>query len=93
LRCVLADLCGDVSQRLAELQAAIARGDALVARREVHTLKGLAATGGNMVLRQAALEVQELCESDDLAGAAQRLPALEHMLGEALAAWQNYLRT
>jgi len=91
-RCVLTDLCGDVSQRLAELQAAVERGDTVVARREAHTLKGLAATGGNNVLRQAALEIQELCDKQDLASAAQRLPALEGMLGEAIAAWQDYLR-
>jgi len=63
----------------------------VVARREAHTLKGLAATGGNNVLRQAALEIQELCDIKDLASAAQRLPALEGMLGEATAAWQDYL--
>lgn len=88
---IVESLIVDMPKRLADLVAAAARDDAVTARREAHTLKGLADTGGNATLRQAAFDIQLLCEDGNLAGIADRLPYFETLLAQALAEWRAYL--
>jgi PAS domain S-box-containing protein len=90
-RLLVASLLDDMPARMDSLVAALAQNDTATARREAHTIKGLAETGGNAALRQIALDIQLLCENDNLAGVAAHLPQCESLLANAMAEWRAYL--
>jgi HPt (histidine-containing phosphotransfer) domain-containing protein len=76
---------------MAALSAAVAAGDALGAKREAHTVKGLAAGGGAIVLAGTALKVESLCHNDRLPEVHRLLPELTAELERASAAWRAFL--
>lgn len=88
---IVTGLITDIPIRLADLITAMAHDDSVTVRREAHTLKGLADTGGNATLRQAAFDIQLLCEDGNLAGITERLPRFETLLTQAIAEWRAYL--
>jgi|GEM_PF-6309598 len=88
---VIESLIADLPERVASLNAAAAAKDLATARREAHTIKGLADTGGNAALRQAALDIQLLCEQENLADAVAKLAHLPPLLAQALDEWRGYL--
>jgi PAS domain S-box-containing protein len=91
VRMIIDSLLADMPERMTSLAAALAERDAATARREAHTLKGLAETGGCGALRQCALDIQLLCEAGKLADAAERQPQCASLLAAALDAWRAYL--
>ena len=76
---LLARFAGDYRDLIARLQAAIAAGDAVLAQRIAHTLKGAAGMIEALPLRLLALETELALKTD---GAAP--PALIDALDEAL---------
>lgn len=76
---VLARFAGDYRNLIARLQAAIDAGDAVLAQRIAHTLKGAAGMIEALPLRRLALETELALKTD---GAAP--PALIDALDEAL---------
>lgn len=75
-----------------EIQAAMSASDAAALDRAAHTLKGSAANIGGEGVRAAALRLEEIGRSGDLAGAPEALAALDAeipKLEEAIAAWSR----
>jgi HPt (histidine-containing phosphotransfer) domain-containing protein len=86
---ITAEFLKDAPLRAAALHEALAAGDAALARREAHTLKGASANVGAEALRAAAQHAELACASGSLQEAsefAQKLDAelilLQHELGE-----------
>lgn len=77
-RTVLNMLAGDITARIAELAAAVGRGEAEAAGRLAHKHKGACLAVGAMALGEAFAAVDAACRAKDLATArdlADRLPA------------------
>ncbi len=90
-RVMLQGLMEDLPLRLEALQAALLAGDADCVRREAHTIKGLAAGGGNQPLRNAAQLVEHLGAKDKLADAGRHMASLRAALADVLPLWQAFL--
>jgi len=90
-RLLVEQLLADLPQRLVALEAALAAEDQETARREAHTIKGQAASGAALPLRDQAREIELHCKEGRLAEAADRLPGLESALAAAARAWQEFL--
>jgi CheY-like chemotaxis protein/HPt (histidine-containing phosphotransfer) domain-containing protein len=88
---LLEGLLEDVPKRVEALQRALELGDAKAARREAHTLKGLAASGGAPILRDLAGALEETCDSGRLADAARGLPRLREAVSEVGPLWKKLL--
>lgn len=67
----------DAPQRVAELEAALTRTDAVVAQRAAHTLKGSSANFGAADLAHHAQLIEARCKGGDCAAALVLLPALK----------------
>jgi HPt (histidine-containing phosphotransfer) domain-containing protein len=72
----------DIPGRLAELQQAVAQGDASRARRAAHGLKGSTGSLCGRVAAGAAERIEQLAAAGDLDGVRAELPALEAALAE-----------
>jgi CheY-like chemotaxis protein len=72
----------DSPGRLAELQEAVAQGDAARARRAAHGLKGSTGNLCGRVAAGAADRIERLAAAGDLDGVRAELPALEAALAE-----------
>jgi HPt (histidine-containing phosphotransfer) domain-containing protein len=81
----------DLPLRLAALTAALDQGDQATAHREAHTVKGQAAAGGAMTVRDLARDIEQLCKEGALAQAVALLPALREALAQAVPEWQRFL--
>ncbi len=74
--------------QMAALRESIARGDAVLVRRQAHTIKGAVANFGAEPVVDAAFELEEMAVKKDLTGADaawQRLEAALQSLPAALA--------
>ncbi|MDD5295663.1 MAG: response regulator [Rhodocyclaceae bacterium] len=91
-RSMVEGILWDVPERLLALEAALKAENGQQAVREAHTIKGLAAGGGAMPLRNAARLVEELCQKDQLADALHHLPGVQRAANEVLPLWQAFLR-
>ncbi|HVZ65282.1 MAG TPA: Hpt domain-containing protein [Lacunisphaera sp.] len=67
----------DAPQRIAELDAALARGDAGVALRAAHTIKGSSSNFGATLLAHRAQQIEAQCKAGDCAAGLALLPALK----------------
>ena len=76
----------DLPQKLAAMEAAIGRDDAEGLRGAAHSLKGAVSTFGAEPARVAALALEELGKSGDLAGAAEVLVRLKTEIARLKAA-------
>lgn len=65
-----------VPDRLATLQGAVARGDAVALRHEAHALKGESIMFGATELQEAAFQLEQLGLQGTLAGAEEHLAAV-----------------
>lgn len=81
----------DLPLRLAALTAALDQGDQATAHREAHTIKGQAAAGGAMAVRDLARDIEQFCKEGALAQAVAQLPALREALAQAEPEWQRFL--
>lgn len=79
----------DTPKRLAELDAALARGDAAVAARAAHTIKGSSSNFGAAGLAQQAQQVEAQCKAGDCAAALALVPALKAEIRLVAAALQE----
>jgi HPt (histidine-containing phosphotransfer) domain-containing protein len=67
----------DTPARLAELEAALARGDAPVATRAAHTVKGSSSNFGAANLAKLAQEIENLGKAGNCVAIAPLLPAFK----------------
>ena len=81
----------DVIVQLASLDAALAAGDFVTARRDAHTVKGTAASLGCERLRHYALIMEKACEAADPAAIATAAPAFRAEIDASTAALREYL--
>ncbi|HVT74269.1 MAG TPA: Hpt domain-containing protein [Lacunisphaera sp.] len=77
LRELIAIYLEDAPKRLTELDAALARGDAAVALRAAHTIKGSSSNFGATLLAHQAQLIEAQCKSGDCAAALALVPALK----------------
>ena len=74
---IISGFVKDVPHRLAAINEGLNEGDALIVRREAHTLKGACANLGAPAMKEAASCIEASAAKQDLAGAATLLPELE----------------
>ena len=67
----------DTPKQIAQLEEALARGDAAVATRAAHTVKGSSGNFGADDLTGIAREAENAAKAGDLASAARLLPLLK----------------
>jgi HPt (histidine-containing phosphotransfer) domain-containing protein len=76
----------DIPKQMASLDAALADGDAGIAERVAHSIKGASATVGGERLRAVAFECETLGREGRLAEVLRRVPALRDAYAELEAA-------
>ena len=81
----------EIARQLGSLNAALAAGDAAVARREAHTIKGTVATLGANAVRDAAMAAEHAARDGDLAGAKEYAIRLESLTSRLVAELTAYL--
>ena len=74
---VIAKSMESFPQRIAEILACSAQGDAAGVRLHAHTLKGAAATIAANILSNRAAEIEKLAKAQNLSGISAALPGLE----------------
>jgi len=74
---IIEGFLGDIPGQIAKLKGFVQSGDREAATRQAHTIKGASANIGAAALRQAACELEEMGQDDDMAGIARGLPRLE----------------
>lgn len=79
-------LAADIRQRVGELEAALAGGDAEAGRRAVHSLKGAALNLGHLRLGLLCAELNQLALAGDWAAVAAGKTALSAAAADSLAA-------
>ena len=90
---VLVETClADMRRRLPALTTALARGDALAAERESHTLAGLAATYGLAGVERRMRQITAASRALDVAGAQAAVAGMEAALSGAGDAVRSALR-
>jgi HPt (histidine-containing phosphotransfer) domain-containing protein len=67
----------DVPERMAELEQALAKQDAVLLTRAAHTIKGSSSNFGAAGLVKVALEMEHQGKKADFAGATAALPGLK----------------
>ncbi len=83
---ILGQLADDSAQRLADLAAGLAAGDAAAVRASAHSLKGAFANVGGQTVQAWAGELEGHARSGDLAAAAARFDGLEEACAGTLRA-------
>jgi signal transduction histidine kinase/CheY-like chemotaxis protein/HPt (histidine-containing phosphotransfer) domain-containing protein len=91
-RSMVEGILDDMPQRLQALEAALTAEMGDEASREAHTIKGLAAGGGAMPLRNAARLVEELCQKAQFTDAQSHLPGLKRAMDEVFPLWRDFLK-
>ncbi len=76
---------------LAELRAAVGRGDAPAARRAAHTLKSTSGSLGAVGLAAQCREIEAAAAAGDLAGLGERVERAAEMYNEVEAALRGAL--
>jgi two-component system sensor histidine kinase/response regulator len=79
-RKLLTRFCETQTDAVHRIREAIGRSDFETARREAHTLKGLAGSVGSTALAECASTVENLLKSKESAGLDQALANLEKLL-------------
>ena len=74
---IIEGFLGDIPGQIAKLKGFVQSGDREAATRQAHTIKGASANIGAAALRQAACELEDRGQDDDMAGIAEGLPQLE----------------
>jgi len=91
-RMMLTELQQDLPERIDSLAAALAAADAATARREAHTIKGLAAGAGAAMLAETALRIEKLCrERAEPAAAQAGIVAMRTAFDRTVPLWRGYL--
>jgi HPt (histidine-containing phosphotransfer) domain-containing protein len=67
----------DMTVQLADLESALAAGDILLARRQVHTIKGAAAYLGARAFQQAARAMERAGGAENLALLRELMPKIK----------------
>ena len=78
----------DTPHQLTELRKALENGDAPLARRQAHTIKGASANIGAIALREVAGSMEATAEADNMADTVSQMPRLARqfeVLKETLA--------
>lgn len=83
----------EIVRQLSSLNAALAAGDAAVARREAHTIKGTVATLGANAVRDVAMATEHAARDGDLAGAKNHAIRLESLTNRLVAELTAYLES
>jgi HPt (histidine-containing phosphotransfer) domain-containing protein len=81
----------DVPQRLAELEQAIAKGDAPLLTRAAHTIKGSCSNFGAAGLAAVALQMEHQGKENSFSEAKATLPALKAEFSLVDAALRKFL--
>lgn len=81
----------DVPQRVAELEQAIAGGDAPLLTRAAHTIKGSCSNFGAAGLAEVALKMEHQGKANAFADAKATLPALQEQFALVDAALRKFL--
>ena len=89
LHMLLDEFAKQFAGAIGELRAAIEQGDAELARRLAHTLKGAAGNLSAQDLQQAALALEEEFKAGRLAGQDEPLAVVERALAELMASIQR----
>lgn len=71
------EFVADAPRQIASLRAAVSTGDAVVARRVAHTLKGTSRTFGAAALAALCQEAETAAGSDDLAPVVAAVDSIE----------------
>jgi CheY-like chemotaxis protein len=71
----------DIPGQISKLKGYVQSSDAAAATRQAHTIKGAAANVGAAALREAAFELEEMGNANDMLGIARELPRLEAEFG------------
>ena len=74
---VLEAYLGDVPNQIGDLERAISDGDATIAHRIAHTLKGASGSVGATVLQEMALHMETAAEQGDLDAVKMKLDEFE----------------
>lgn len=82
----------DAPRLLAEIRQAVARQDGAALARAAHTFKGMVANFCAQAATEAALKLEMMGESGDLAGAQESLHALEEESGRLKSALEELLQ-
>ena len=93
---IIEGFLGDIPGQIAKLKGFVQSGDREAATRQAHTIKGASANIGAAALRQAACELEEMGQDDDMAGIARgtaaaggRIRAVERRADEVQRAELN----
>ncbi|MBI2813097.1 MAG: Hpt domain-containing protein [Opitutae bacterium] len=76
----------DTPKHLAQLEDALNRQDAAVARRAAHTMKGSSGNFGAEELAKLAHEIEKACKSSNVAAATALLPEFRKQFATVVAA-------
>jgi signal transduction histidine kinase/DNA-binding response OmpR family regulator len=85
LRTLLGMFASDIESNLRELEAGFSEQDFDKARRACHSLKGVAASAGALVLSEAARAIEESLRKEERDRAVESLPLIRRRVGETLA--------
>ncbi len=77
VRSILEDALSEIPKHIETLQELCRSGDAVLLRRQAHTLKGVASIISAPALREAALEVETEAKDSNVASIIKMLPGLE----------------
>lgn len=83
-------LIADMPLRVQGIRDALASADLAALRREVHTIKGLAAGGGAVPLSELAHRIETACREGSLEVATRQVPELERQIDDVVAAWRGF---
>jgi len=89
---LIGSIIDDMPTRLIQLSETLIRGDDQAARREAHTIKGLAASGGAEKLRAVAMYIEHLCRDGLLEKAKDTLHEIEELAQRVILEWQKILQ-
>ncbi len=76
-RIVIASFLEDIPLQIHALKDCLARGDAVIAERQAHTMKGAAANIGAEVVRTIAAEMEKSAKDGNLRAVQTRMSELE----------------
>jgi PAS domain S-box-containing protein len=76
-RIVIAGFLEDIPLQIQELKDSLARGDAVIAERQAHTIKGAAANIGAAVVRTTAAEMEKSAKDGNLRAVQTQMSELE----------------
>jgi HPt (histidine-containing phosphotransfer) domain-containing protein len=88
---MLESLVEDMPERLKCLNEALASGDYVVARREAHTIKGLANGGGATPLSAVAYTIEVACRDGTMETARNAHADIQMLIPLTMTEWKDFL--